>query len=259
MPSQLDTAQTETTRSTARSFKYLDALTTAFVVILLVSNLIAQKVCLLGPLSIFGRSIGPFAVSGAVLLFPVTYIFGDVFTEVYGYQASRRAIWIGFFASALLSAAGAMAVALPADPGWHNQQAFEKVFGVVPRFVAASLIAYWTGEFANSFTLAKLKVLTRGRWLWTRTIGSTVVGQAFDTFLVMFISFAGTVSRPTLIRLMVSSYLIKVGYETLATPLTYAGVAWLKRREGVDALDTRTDFNPFSLRNLSPANEVKTP
>ena len=232
-----------------RQFRYLDALTTAFAVILLVSNLVAQKVCRLGPLTI----------SGAELLFPVTYIFGDVFTEVYGYQASRRAIWIGFFASALLSAAGAMAVALPADPGWHNQQAFEKVFGVVPRFVAASLIAYWTGEFANSFTLAKLKVLTRGRWLWTRTIGSTVVGQAFDTFLVMFISFAGTVSRPTLIRLMVSSYLIKVGYETLATPLTYAGVAWLKRREGVDALDTRTDFNPFSLRNLSPANEVKTP
>jgi queuosine precursor transporter len=230
-------------------YKYLDTLVLIFVVVLLVSNLVAQKVCRLGPLTI----------SGAELLFPITYIFGDVFTEVYGYQASRRAIWIGFFASALLSVAGAMAVALPADPGWHNQQAFEAVFGVVPRFVAASLIAYWTGEFANSFTLAKLKVLTRGRWLWTRTIGSTIVGQAFDTFLVMFISFAGTVSRPTLIRLILSSYLIKVAYETLATPLTYAGVAWLKRREGVDAFDTRTDFNPFALRSLSPANEVKAP
>ncbi len=173
-------------------YKYLDTLVLIFVVVLLVSNLVAQKVC----------RLGPFTISGAELLFPITYIFGDVFTEVYGYQASRRAIWIGFFASALLSAAGAMAVALPADPGWHNQQAFETVFGVVPRFVAASLIAYWTGEFANSFTLAKLKVLTDGRWLWTRTIGSTIVGQAFDTFLVMFISFAGTVSRPTLIRLM---------------------------------------------------------
>jgi uncharacterized integral membrane protein (TIGR00697 family) len=211
-------------------YKFLDTLVLVFVVVLLVSNLVAQKVCRLGPLTI----------SGAELLFPITYIFGDVFTEVYGYQASRRAIWIGFFASALLSAAGAMAVALPADPGWHNQAAF----------VAASLIAYWVGEFANAFVLARLKVLTRGRWLWTRTIGSTIVGQAFDTFLVMVISFAGQVSRPTLVRLILSSYLIKVVYETLATPLTYAGVAWLKRREGVDAFDTRTDFNPFALRGL---------
>jgi queuosine precursor transporter len=230
-------------------YKYLDTLVLTFVVVLLVSNLVAQKVCRLGPLTI----------SGAELLFPITYIFGDVFTEVYGYQASRRAIWIGFFASALLSAAGAMAVALPADPGWHNQQAFETVFGVVPRFVVASLIAYWVGEFANAFVLARLKVLTKGRWLWTRTIGSTIVGQGCDTFLVMLISFAGQVSRPTLIRLMLSSYLIKVVYETLATPLTYAGVGWLKRQEGVDPFDVKTDFNPFSLRTLSAANEMKTP
>jgi queuosine precursor transporter len=229
-------------------FKYLDSLVLVFVVVLLVSNLVAQKVCRLGPLTI----------SGAELLFPITYIFGDVFTEVYGYQASRRAIWIGFFASALLSAAGAMAVALPADPGWHNQQAFETVFGLIPRFVAASLIAYWVGEFANSYTLARLKLLTRGRWLWTRTLGSTIVGQAFDTFLVMFISFAGQVSRPTMIRLILSSYLIKVVYEGLATPLTYGSVAWLKRREGIDAFDTHTDFNPFSLRTLTP-NELKAP
>jgi uncharacterized integral membrane protein (TIGR00697 family) len=229
-------------------FKYLDSLVLVFVVVLLVSNLVAQKVCRLGPLTI----------SGAELLFPITYIFGDVFTEVYGYQASRRAIWIGFFASALLSAAGAMAVALPADPGWHNQEAFETVFGLIPRFVAASLIAYWVGEFANSYTLARLKLLTRGRWLWTRTLGSTIVGQAFDTFLVMFISFAGQVSRPTMIRLILSSYLIKVVYEGLATPLTYGWVAWLKRREGIDAFDTHTDFNPFSLRTLTP-NELQAP
>src|SRR5499433_2265573 len=136
-----------------RNFRYYDILVHIFVVVLLISNLLGSKIC----------AIGHFRISGAQLLFPITYIFGDVFTEVYGYQASRRAIWIGFFASALLSAAGAMAVALPADPGWHNQQAFETVFGVVPRFVAASLIAYWTGEFANSFTLAKLKLLTDGR------------------------------------------------------------------------------------------------
>lgn len=230
-------------------YKYLDTLVLIFVVVLLVSNLVAQKVCRLGPLTI----------SGAELLFPITYIFGDVFTEVYGYKESRRAIWIGFLASALLSAAGALAVALPADPGWHNQKAFETVFGLVPRFVAASLIAYWVGEFANAFTLARLKVITDGRWLWTRTIGSTIVGQAFDTVLVMVISFAGLVSTSTVIRLTLSSYLIKVVYEILATPLTYAGVAWLKRREGVDPFDTHTDFNPFALHSLSPENEVKVP
>jgi queuosine precursor transporter len=217
-------------------YKYLDTLVLIFVVVLLVSNLVAQKVCRLGPLTI----------SGAELLFPLTYIFGDVFTEVYGYKESRRAIWIGFLASALLSGAGALAVALPADPGWHNQQAFETVFGVVPRFVAASLIAYWVGEFTNAFTLARLKVLTGGRWLWTRTIGSTIVGQGFDTVLVMVISFGGTVSNSTLIRLVLSSYLIKVAYEILATPLTYVGVDWLKRREGVNAFDTHTNFNPFA-------------
>jgi queuosine precursor transporter len=217
-------------------YKYLDTLVLIFVVVLLVSNLVAQKVCRLGPLT----------VSGAELLFPITYIFGDVFTEVYGYKESRRAIWIGFMASALLSAAGALAVALPADPSWHNQQAFETVFGLIPRFVAASLIAYWVGEFANAFTLARLKVLTQGKWLWTRTVGSTVVGQFFDTVLVMVISFAGTVSSNTLLRLIISSYLVKVVYEILATPLTYAGVGWLKRREGIDIFDTHTNFNPFA-------------
>jgi queuosine precursor transporter len=230
-------------------YKYLDTLVLIFVVVLLVSNLVAQKVCRLGPLTI----------SGAELLFPITYIFGDVFTEVYGYKESRRAIWIGFLASALLSAAGALAVALPADPGWHNQAAFETVFGLVPRFVAASLIAYWVGEFANAFTLARLKVMTRGRWLWTRTIGSTVVGQGFDTVLVMIISFAGTVSTNTLIRLTLSSYLIKVVYEVLATPLTYAGVAWLKRQEGIDPFDIHTDFNPFAFRSVRAEDGVRVP
>jgi queuosine precursor transporter len=217
-------------------YKYLDTLVLIFVVVLLVSNLVAQKVCRLGPLT----------VSGAELLFPITYIFGDIFTEVYGYKESRRAIWIGFMASALLSAAGALAVALPADPSWHNQQAFETVFGLIPRFVAASLIAYWVGEFANAFTLARLKVLTEGKWLWTRTVGSTIVGQFFDTVLVMVISFVGMVSPSTLVRLIVSSYLVKVVYEILATPLTYAGVGWLKRREGIDIFDTHTNFNPFT-------------
>src|SRR5580692_5711721 len=142
-------------------YKYLDTLVLIFVVVLLVSNLVAQKVC----------RLGPFTVSGAELLFPISYIFGDVFTEVYGYAASRRAIWIGFFASALLSLMGLFTVWLPPAPEWHGQEAFRTVFEFVPRMVAASLIAYWCGEFANSVVMAKMKIRTGGKYLWTRTVG----------------------------------------------------------------------------------------
>src|ERR1700759_1945620 len=134
-------------------FRHLDALTTAFVVVLLVSNLLAQKLC----------RVGPFTISGATILFPITYIFGDVFTEVYGYAASRRAIWLGFFGTALLYVVASIVIALPADPEWHTQQAFLPVFGFLPRILIASLIAFWAGEFANSYTLARLKILTSGR------------------------------------------------------------------------------------------------
>jgi queuosine precursor transporter len=232
-----------------RRFRYLDLLTIGFVVVLLVSNLVGQKIC----------QIGPLKVSGAQLLFPITYICGDVFTEVYGYAASRRAIWIGFFAMALLSLMGAIAVALPPAPGWPNQQAFATVFGLVPRFAAASLIAYWAGEFTNSFTLAKLKLLTRGRWLWTRTIGSTVTGQAVDTALVILIAFAGYTSWRTMAIMILSSYLTKVVYETLATPLTYAVVAWLKYAEQADVFDTRTNFSPFALSSRSSDPPASNP
>src|SRR5258707_7375234 len=180
---QRETIQYDTVRSTARSYKYLDALTTAFVVILLVSNLIAQKVCLIGPFSAGGWSIGPFAVSGAVLLFPITYIFGDIFTEVYGFAASRRAIWLGFFGTVLLYLMGAITIALPAAPGWHNQQAFATVFGFIPRILAASLIAFWACEFANSYTLARLKLLTNVPKLWTPPIRSHLATPAVHTLL----------------------------------------------------------------------------
>jgi uncharacterized integral membrane protein (TIGR00697 family) len=166
---------------------------------------------------------------------------------VYGYAASRRAIWMGFLAMGLLSVMGAVAVALPAAPGWPNQRAFEIVFGFVPRFAVASLVAYWAGEFTNSYTLAKLKLLTGGRWLWTRTIGSTITGQAVDTALVIVIAFWGTAWK-TIGIMIVSSYFIKVVYETLATPLTYTVVRWLKRKEDVDTFDASTNFNPFVLR-----------
>ena len=218
-------------------YKYLDALTTAFVVILLVSNLVAQKVCV----------IGPFAVSGAVLLFPITYIFGDIFTEVYGFAASRRAIWLGFFGTTLLYGMGAIVIALPPAPGWPNQQAFATVFGFIPRILAASLVAFWAGEFANSYTMAKLKLLTNGRKLWTRTIGSTVVGQAVDTVLVISLTFAGLVPVRTLVNMIVTGYALKVGYEVLATPLTYLVINRLKSVEQADAFDRHKSFNPFSF------------
>lgn len=218
-------------------YKYLDALTTAFVVILLVSNLVAQKVCM----------IGPFAVSGAILLFPITYIFGDVFTEVYGFGASRRAIWLGFFGTTLLYLIAAAVIALPGAPEWKNQEAFRIVFGFIPRILAASLIAFWAGEFANSYTMAKLKLWTNGEKLWTRTIGSTVVGQGVDTVLVITLTYAGTYSAGRLVNIMVTGYLLKVGYEVLATPVTYLVVGWLKRSEHADAFDRHEDFNPFSF------------
>jgi hypothetical protein len=219
-----------------RHYRYYDLLVHGFVIVLLISNLVAQKIC----------AFGPFRLSGAQLLFPVTYIFGDVFTEVYGYAASRRAIWIGFFASALLSLMGLVAVALPPAPDWSDQEAFRKVFGFVPRLVAASLVAYWAGEFANAFVLAKMKVLTRGRHLWSRTIGSTVAGQSVDTALVMILAFGGSLTPELIGNLIVSSYLGKVAYEAAATPLTYLVVNALKRREGIDVFDDQTVFNPFS-------------
>jgi uncharacterized integral membrane protein (TIGR00697 family) len=229
----------------AARYKYLDALTTAFVVILLVSNLLAQKICL----------IGPFAVSGAILLFPITYIFGDVFTEVYGFAASRRAIWLGFFGTALLYLMGALTIALPAAPKWHNQEAFRTVFGFIPRILAASLVAFWAGEFANSYTMARLKLLTEGRMLWTRTIGSTVVGQAVDTTIVVFLTFGGTVPMSVLWNMIATGYLLKVGYEVLATPLTYLVIHWLKRVEEADAFDRHENFNPFSLSQDFPVDQ----
>ncbi len=219
-----------------RHFRFLDLLTIGFVVILLISNLVGQKIC----------KFGPFRVSGADVLFPIAYICGDIFTEVYGYAASRRAVWIGFFATALLAAMGAITVALPSAPDWHNQAAFATVFGVVPRFAAAGLLAYWAGEFTNSYTLAKMKLLTRGRWLWTRTVGSTVTGQLVDTTTVVIVAFWGYPLH-TIATLIGSSYLAKVLYEVAATPLTYLVIGGLKRAEGVDTFDRGTNFNPFHL------------
>jgi uncharacterized integral membrane protein (TIGR00697 family) len=218
-------------------FKYLDVLTTTFVVLLLVSNLVAQKLC----------RIGPVTLSAAMLLFPLTYIFGDIFTEIYGYAASRRAIWMGFFASGLLWATAAAALALPPDARWQNQQAFVTVFNFLPRMWIASLVSFFAGEFANSYVMARLKLETNGRWLWTRTVGSTIVGQAIDTVIFMYLTFFGIYSNHLIGEIILVNYVAKVAYEVLATPLTYAVIAWLKRAEGTEAFDAHTNFNPFKF------------
>jgi hypothetical protein len=216
------------------TFKYLESLIQIFVVVLLISNLVAAKLVPLGPLR----------VSAAQMLFPITYIFGDIFTEVYGYGASRKAIWRGFYSSILMAAIGLFAIWLPPAPEWHNQAAFETIFGVVPRIVAGSLLAFWLGEFANSYTLARLKLLTKGKYLWTRTVGSTVVGQAVDTVVVVsFIYYDQPIG--IILNVIFSGYVFKVAYEILATPLTYAIVNFLKRREGIDTFDEGTNFSPF--------------
>lgn len=230
-----------------RGFRYYHLLVHAFVVILLISNLVGQKICIVPFIEIGGEQP---RISGAQLLFPITYIFGDIFTEVYGYAATRRAIWIGFGANILMTLVAAFVVWFPPAPEFTNQPAFEAIFYTVPRFVLASLVAFWAGEFTNSYVMAKMKIWTNGRWLWTRTIGSTAVGQLVDTALVILIAFVGTASGSTMLRLIFWGYLSKVLYEALATPITYLVVNRLKRAEGVDVYDRGTDFNPFARADL---------
>jgi uncharacterized integral membrane protein (TIGR00697 family) len=209
-----------------------------FVAALIVSNVIA------------GRLVDFFGVvlPAAVLLFPVTYILGDIFTEVYGYQRSRLVIWLGFFANLVLIAFSTLAVVLPAPGFFQDQSAWATVLGMAPRVAVASLIAYWAGEFGNAAVLSLLKKATKGRWLWTRTIGSTLVGQALDTGLFISIAFFGLVPAPVLIGMIVAQYLFKVGYEVVFTPVTYAVVGWLKRKEGIDTFDEGISYNPFGSR-----------
>jgi uncharacterized integral membrane protein (TIGR00697 family) len=208
-----------------------------FVACLLTSNVIAAK--LIAP--------GGLLLPAAVIVFPLSYILADVLTEVWGYAAARRVIWLGFVANTLMVAAIWIGGELPPAPVWLAQAAYQEILGQTPRILVASFSAYLAGEFANAFVLAKLKVATGGRWLWLRTIGSTVVGQGLDSAVFITLAFAGTVAAPALLTIVVSQWLVKVGYEAAATPLTYAAVAWLKRREGVDPFDYETDFNPLRI------------
>jgi uncharacterized integral membrane protein (TIGR00697 family) len=234
-------------RSGERSYKYFDFIMAAFVAVLLISNIVVVKVMLLGPFRLGPLTLGPWATDGATFLFPISYIFGDVLTEVYGYARSRRVIWAGFVAIAAAALIYTAVGAIPAEPTWPYQEAYESILGQVPRFAVAGLVAFWAGEFCNSFTLARLKILTKGRRLWVRTLGSTVVGQAVDTTIFAILGFIGTVPFDVIKNIIIFGFIFKVSYEALATPITYAVVNFLKRVENEDYYDVGTDFNPFRL------------
>jgi uncharacterized integral membrane protein (TIGR00697 family) len=221
-----------------RGYRYLTLVTAVFVTCLITANIIAVK-----PVT-----IGPLLFPAAVIIFPISYIFGDVLTEVYGYARSRQVIWIGFGCNLLAVVAFAIGGWLPSAPFWtSNQGAYVAILGGTPRVLAASFVAYLAGEFLNSFVLAKMKIATRGRWLWSRTIGSTLVGQLADSAVFITAAFAGLWPGNEISGAVVTQWLLKSGYETLATPLTYAAVAFLKRAEHEDYYDYKTDFNPLKL------------
>ncbi len=212
-------------------------LTALFITCLLISNIIASKL----------MRVGGVVLPSAVILFPVTYILADVFTEVYGFKKTRLVIWLGFGANAFMSAVFMIAISLPYPDFFRNQEAYATVLGSTPRIFVASLTGYWAGEFSNSIVMSVLKKITAGRFLWTRTIGSTIVGEGLDTVLFIGIAFAGTVPAGALAGMMLAQYLFKVGYEVLFTPLTYLVVGYIKRREHIDTYDTGVAYNPFKL------------
>jgi len=206
-----------------------------FITCLITANIIAVKVIGLGPL----------VLPAAIFVFPLSYIFGDVLTEVYGYQVARRVIWLGFLCNLVFVFFAWVGQALPAADFWGNQAAYESILGFAPRLLGASVCGYLVGEFANSIILARMKIMTRGRWLWSRTIGSTIVGQGLDTVLFITLAYAGTGAN---VQVMIwQHWVVKVGIEAVCTPATYAVVNWLKRREGADAYDYKTKYNPFTI------------
>lgn len=225
-------------------FRYFDLVMAAFVAILLLSNVIGAS----KPSYIALPDGSQWSFGAGVLFFPVSYIIGDVLTEVYGYARARRVIWTGFAALLFMAFMAAVVVALPPAAGWPGQEAYEFVFGNSWRIVLASMVAFWAGEFANSFVLARMKVWTQGKHLWMRTIGSTVIGQGLDSLIFYPLAFYGLAGWPPeqLWQVVLSQWTIKTAWEVLLTPVTYQVVGFLKRREGVEVFDTHTDFSPFA-------------
>jgi queuosine precursor transporter len=218
-------------------WRYYDVAVALFVASLLTANIIAVKLI----------QIGPLVLPAGVVVFPISYILGDILTEVYGYKWARRAIWLGFVGNLVAVIAIVLAGVLPAPPFWTDQAAFDTILGFAPRLLVASFVAYLVGEFANSTVLAKMKIWTQGRHLWARTIGSTVVGQGLDSLVFIIIAFGGIMAPAAVITAILSQWLFKTAYEVLATPLTYLVVNRLKRVEGVDAYDVDTNLNPFAF------------
>ena len=221
-----------------KNYKYLGSISVFFVSVLLISNVASTKIV----------DLKWFTFDGGTLLFPLSYIFGDILTEVYGYKKARRVIWLGFFMALLMSLVFIIVGKLPAASGWNNQSAYDLILGLTPRIVVASLIAYACGEFSNSFILAKMKIWTKGKWLWTRTIGSTIVGEFVDSILFILIAFWGILPNSLLLILIISNYIFKTSIEVLFTPITYKVVNFLKKKENEDYYDTDTNFNPFSAK-----------
>ena len=228
---------------TGRQFRYYDFVMAAFVAILLLSNIIGAAkpaaLTLNGEQWIFGAGI---------LFFPLGYVIGDVLTEVYGYARARRVIWVGFAALLFMAFMSWVVVALPPAPGWPGQAAYESVFGQVWRIVFASITAFWAGEFINSYVMARMKIWTGGKHLWSRTIGSTVVGQGIDSIIFYPLAVGGIWSNEQVFSVMITNWLLKVGWEVVLTPVTYGVVGWLKRKEGVDIFDEGTNFSPFKTK-----------
>ena len=228
-----------------KTYKYYDLILGAYVCVLLCANLIGPGKATTVHIPV----VGNFTFLAGVLFFPFSYFFGDVLTEVYGYARDRRCVWAGFGALIFAAVMATVVVEMPPAHDWEDKQpAIEAVFGSTPRIVAASIIAFWCGSFVNSFVLAKMKILTKGRWLWTRTIGSTLCGELVDTGLFYTIAFMGVLRRQTLIDVMIAQYVLKSAWEVIMTPATYKIVGFLKRVEQEDYYDRATNFTPFSLR-----------
>ncbi len=222
-----------------KQYKYLTFITAFFVTVLLVSNVASSKILVLGP----------FTFDGGTILFPLSYIFGDILTEVYGYSASRKVIWTGFAMILLAAVVFIIVGKLTPAPDWSGQEAYDQILGLTPRIVVASICAFFAGEFSNSYSLAKMKVWMNGRFLWMRTIGSTLIGEGVDTLLFVLIAFLGVAEfgSDLLLQIIVSNYIFKVAVEVLFTPITYAVTGFLKKREQEDYYDRKTNFNPFAV------------
>lgn len=227
-----------------RSYRYFDLILGIFVAVLLISNIVSVKAVRLAvPLTGMHLSF-----DGGTILFPISYIFADILTEVYGYERSRRVIWAGFSGLVLMSITIWLVGIIPADPEWTLQASYQDLLMTAPRIALASIIAYFAGEFSNSFILSRLKIFTKGKYLWIRTIGSTLVGQLIDSVLFVVIAFGGVWENSLVIRVLISNYIFKTMYEVIATPLTYTITRWLKNKEREDHYDYEANYNPFILK-----------